>query len=164
MALAALVAVAGSFYAAGHGRPADPGPPASAAPAPARLARVLCSFPHPAAASVAFARIASTGAGAAPSVTRLIPVGGAFTLDLPAGTNLAASPRILVPVPFAWPGKGDRRLCAELPARCKTGPGRTVAIAPGDHVVQVMVVPRGCAPVSLTGTALARAGAGKGRR
>jgi hypothetical protein len=128
MALAALVAVAGSFFAAGHVRHAAP---ASAAPARASLARVLCSF-------------AQTPADDPMSVAGLRPAGPAFTVYLPAGVTVTSRSRLLVPVTFARPGKGVSRECVMRPALCRTGMGRTVSVAAGRPIVQVTVEPGRC--------------------
>jgi hypothetical protein len=52
MAAAVLVAVTGSAYVAGHARRAQHASPVSAAPAPARLAGALCSWPRLASGAV----------------------------------------------------------------------------------------------------------------
>jgi len=143
MAAAVLVAVAGGAYVAGHARRvhhATTASPVSAAPAPARLARALCSFPRPAPGAAMAGHLATT--------IGLVPAGPTFTLDLPAGPRAVPSPQLLMPVIFALPGQGTRRLCVELPARCQIGTGYVVKVTPSRPVVRVTVKLAGCVPVA----------------
>ncbi len=76
MAAVVLVALAGALYATGHAyRAASVGAvPASAAPAPARLVRLLCSFPRPAPGGVPAGRVkAPPSQGASRVCVELIP-------------------------------------------------------------------------------------------
>jgi hypothetical protein len=140
MALAALVAVAGSFYVAGHARHPAPASAASAAPAQASLARVLCL-------------ISQAVPDGTTAVAGLVPAGPAFTVNLPAGIKLTPHSRLLLPVTFAEPGKGKgkgkgkgaSRACVAIPAVCRTGMGRTVTVSPGLTVNQVTIEPGRCA-------------------
>ena len=137
-AAAVLVAVAGGVYVAGHARRAPHAAtvsPVSAAPAPASLTRTLCSFPRPAPGAVMAGRPATVTV----TVTGLVPAGPTFTLNLPAGPRVVPSPRLLVPVVFALPGQGTRRLCVELPARCQTGTGYVVKVTASRPVAEVTV-------------------------
>jgi hypothetical protein len=134
MALAALVAVAGSFYATGHPSPARP---ASAPPARASLTRVLCSFSKSASGKVEVV--------GAVYVVGLRQTGPAFTLNLPAGTDLPP-PGQNGPAGFIDPenpGQGQSPLCAEMAVLCQTGTGRT-ATATSGLVVRVTVKPGNC--------------------
>jgi hypothetical protein len=143
MAAAVLVAVAGSVYVAGHARRAPHAStvgPVSAAPAPASLARALCSLPRLASGVVMTGRPAT--------ITGLGPAGPAFTLNLPAGPRVVRSPRLLVPVIFALPGQGTRRVCVELSARCQIGTGYVVKVIPSRPVTRVTVKRAGCVPVA----------------
>jgi hypothetical protein len=143
MTAAVLVAVAGSAYVTGHARRAHHAStvsPVSAAPARATLAGALCSFPRLAADAVMTGRPAT--------VTGLVPAGPTFTLSLPAGPRVIPSPRLLVPVIFALPGQGARRLCVEPPARCRIGTGYVVKVTPSRPVVRVTVKRAGCVPVA----------------
>ena len=106
-------------------------------PARAALAGALCSLHRPAAGAV------MTGCPA--TVTGLVPAGPTFTLSLPAGPRVIPSPRLLVPVIFASPGQGARRLCVEPPARCRIGMGYVVKVTPSRPVVRVTVKRAGCA-------------------
>jgi hypothetical protein len=103
MALAVLVAMAGSLYVAGHARHLHPAIPASAAPARAGLARVLCAFAQPVADGTT-------------AIVRFLPAGPAFTLNLPPGIKVTARSPLPVPAAFARPGKGVRRACVMMPA------------------------------------------------
>jgi hypothetical protein len=132
MALAGLVAVAGSFFTAGHVRHAAP---ASAAPARVSLARVLCVFGGPTADGVTV-------------VVHLLPAGPAFRLNLPAGTKVITRSPLQISVTFARPGKGVGRACVLPPGPCWTGAGRTVKLAPGLSAVQVTVNPGRCVVTS----------------
>jgi hypothetical protein len=132
MAAAVLVAVAGSFFAAGHGRHASP---ASAPPAAASLTRALCSFGKPAPVRVRADR--------AVDVADLPPGGPVFTLDLPAGTNLPP-PAGIGPTGFVGLAGGRSPLCMEMAALCDAGTGRTATATSGRLVVQVTVKSGDC--------------------
>ena len=89
MAAAVLVAVAGSAYVAGQaGRAqhASPVGPVSAAPAPARLTRALCSWPRLGSGAVMAGRPATI------TIAGLVPADPTVTLILPAGPRVVPSP------------------------------------------------------------------------
>jgi hypothetical protein len=146
VAAAALVAVAGGLYAIGPARHASPASPVnrvrpvSAAPAPAGLTGLLCSFSRPTSPSAAPGRDTSTTI----TVAGVVPAGLVFTLVRPAGSNRAAIRRLLIPVTFALPGRAASRECVELPARCRIGTGYAVNVTPGRPVVRVTIKPARC--------------------
>jgi hypothetical protein len=132
MTAAVLLAVAGGFYAAGHGRPARP---ASAPPATARLTSVLCSLQKPAPVKV--------GAGGAMDIAGIPQTGPVFTFNLPAGTELPP-PAAIGPTGFVGLARGRGPLCVRMAALCDAGTGRTVTAMPGGLVIQVTVKSGAC--------------------
>jgi hypothetical protein len=132
MTAAVLLAVVGSFYAAGHARHASP---ASAPPAAASLTSVLCSFGKPAPGKAR--------AGRAVDVADFPQTGPVFTLNLPAGTNLPP-PAEIGPTGFVGLAGGQSPLCMEMAALCDAGTGRTATATPGRLVVQVTVKSGDC--------------------
>jgi hypothetical protein len=123
MAVAALVAAAGSFYVTAHARPPGPATAASAQsapparPVPARMTRFACVIKQPAAA-------------------RPLPVSSGRA-EIKAGAAPSQSSLVLVPVRVVLPHRTAGDQCVMLPATCRPGlaksPGAT--IKPGQCVV-----------------------------
>jgi len=131
MAMAALVAVAGSCYVAAQVRP--PGPAAtasarSAPPAPARLTGVACVF-------------RTSAPGGPVMVVGPAEIKAEIRADIKAGSRFS---HVLLPVRVVLPHGTARGQCVMLPAICRPGlvkaPGAT--IKPGQCVVAAPELPR----------------------
>jgi len=123
MAVAALVAVAGSFYVTAHARPPGPATAASAQsapPAPAHLTRFACVIKQ----STAGPRVVSIGRAE-------------IKADIRAGAAPSQSSLVLLPVRVFLPHHAAAGQCVMLSAICRPGLAKSpgVTIKPGQCVI-----------------------------